>query len=97
MGPSIVRVIHRRLSAATLSHETGLEWIPSGACVEVARFLRIACGAERFLLHDLDAERRAAARLAESGAVEAEAAASLEGRLTSIGEKKRAAPGQAPP
>ena len=79
----------RTAASAALGARTLLEGRPAGRVgligtglinFEIARFLRIACGAERFLLYDLDADRagRSAARLAESGAVEAEAAASLE-------------------
>ncbi len=47
---------------------------------EIARFLGVLCGAERYLLYDLDAERACsfAHNLGKVGAVEAEVASSME-------------------
>jgi len=47
---------------------------------EIARFLGVLCGAERYLLYDLDAERAHsfARNLGKAGAVEAEVVSSLE-------------------
>lgn len=79
----------RTAASAALGARTLLEGKPAGRIglvgtglinFEVARFLKALCGADRYLLHDLDAERARsfAGALAGLGAVEAEVASSLE-------------------
>jgi 2,3-diaminopropionate biosynthesis protein SbnB len=79
----------RTAASAALGARTLLEGKPAGRVgligtglinFEVARFLKALCGADRYLLYDLDAERARsfAQALGGLGAVEAEVAASQE-------------------
>ncbi len=79
----------RTAASAALGARTLLEERPPGRVgligagvvnSEIARFLVSLCGAERFLIHDLDAERARsfASSLGSLGVVEAEVGSSLE-------------------
>lgn len=83
----------RTAASAALGARTLLSGSPPGRVglmgtglinFEIARFLKALCGAEHYLLYDLDADRARsfACTLGEVGAVEAEVAASPEELLT---------------